>query len=317
MPEGTPTTLRIATRKSALALWQTEHVADMLRSAHPGLDVVLVPMSTRGDEVLDRSLAAVGGKGLFLKELELAMQDGRADCAVHSLKDVPMDLDGPFVLPAILERANPFDAFVCTKFSCFADLPHAARVGTSSLRRHAQLRAARPDLQISDLRGNVNTRLAKLDSGQYDAIVLACAGLERLGMDTRIASRLATNGWLPAVAQGAIAVECVDSEVELQALLGVLDHADTRCRVTAERAMNRRLHGSCQVPIAGFCERVGDRLHLRGLVGDAKTGELVRAEASGPADDPETLGVQVANALLEQGAGALLAKLDAPEASGY
>ncbi len=303
--------LRIATRESALALWQSEHVAERLRQAHPQLTVILVPMTTRGDQVLDRALSAVGGKGLFLKELEVAMQEGRADCAVHSLKDVPMVLDGPFVLPAILERANPYDAFVSNRFSSLDQLPRGAKVGTSSLRRQALLRAARADLEIVDLRGNVNTRLAKLDGGHYDAIVLACAGLERLGFDARIASRLETNGWLPAVAQGAIAIECLDSEVELQTLLGVLDHADTRSRVEAERAMNRRLHGSCQVPIAGFCERVGDQMRLRGLVGDAKTGELVGAEASGPANDPEALGIAVANRLLEQGAGALLARLGA------
>ena len=303
--------LRIATRESALALWQSEHVAERLRQAHPELTVTLVPMTTRGDQVLDRALSAVGGKGLFLKELEVAMQEGRADCAVHSLKDVPMALDGPFVLPAILERANPYDAFVSNRFSSLDQLPRGAKVGTSSLRRQALLRAARADLAIIDLRGNVNTRLAKLDAGQYDAIVLACAGLERLGFDARIASRLETHGWLPAVAQGAIAIECLDSEVELQALLSVLDHADTRSRVEAERAMNRRLHGSCQVPIAGFCERLGDQLRLRGLVGDAKTGELVAAEAIGPSADPEALGIAVANRLLEQGAGALLARLGA------
>lgn len=298
--------LRIATRKSALALWQTEHVAERLRAAHPGLVVELVPMSTRGDEVLDRSLAAVGGKGLFLKELEVAMQADRADCAVHSLKDVPMTLDGPFELPAILERADPFDAFVSARFERLAALPRSARVGTSSLRRQALLRAVRPDLQITDLRGNVNTRLARLDSGDYDAIVLACAGLERLGFGQRIRERLQAPDWLPAVAQGAIAIECLDDAGPVRFLLAALDHPPTRRRVEAERAMNRRLHGSCQVPIAGYCEQFGDQLRLSGLVGDARSGDCVRAEASGAAADPEALGLQVAEALLARGAGALL-----------
>ena len=217
------TTLRIATRKSPLALWQSEHVAARLRDAHPGLAVELVPMSTRGDEVLDRSLAAIGGKGLFLKELELAMLRGEADCAVHSLKDVPMELEGPFALPAILTRADPADAFVSNHYDGIASLPHGARVGTSSLRRQAQLRALRPDLVLLDLRGNVNTRLAKLDAGEYDAIVLACAGLLRLGFGSRIRLRLAAPDWLPAPAQGAIAVECRADDAETQALFSALD----------------------------------------------------------------------------------------------
>lgn len=298
--------LRIATRKSALALWQTEHVAGLLRAAHPGLAVELVPMSTRGDEVLDRSLAAVGGKGLFLKELEVAMQAGRADCAVHSLKDVPMTLDGPFVLPAILERADPFDAFVSVRYASLDALPAGARVGTSSLRRQAQLRAARPDLVLVDLRGNVNTRLARLDAGDYDAIVLACAGLQRLDFGQRIRERLQAPTWLPAVAQGAIAIECLEDAEPVRQLLAALDHPPTRRRVEAERAMNRRLHGSCQVPIAGYCEQIGDQLRLSGLVGDARSGASVRAEGSGPAADPEALGLRVAEALLARGAGALL-----------
>jgi hydroxymethylbilane synthase len=258
--------------------------------------------------VLDRSLATVGGKGLFLKELEVAMQEGRAECAVHSLKDVPMQLDGPFMLPAILERADPFDAFVSNRYGSLGELPAGARVGTSSLRRQALLRAARPDLQLIDLRGNVNTRLAKLDSDQYDAIVLACAGLERLGLGARIRDRMQAPDWLPAVAQGAIAIECLDNAPAVARLLAALDDAPTRRRVEAERAMNRRLHGSCQVPIAGYCEQHGDRLLLRGLVGDANDGRVVRAEASGPAADPEALGLQVAEALLARGAGALLAQ---------
>ena len=298
--------LRIATRKSALALWQTEHVAARLRAAHPGLDIEFVPLSTRGDEILDRSLAAVGGKGLFLGELEQAMLRGEADCAVHSLKDVPMELDAPFALPAILERADPFDAFVSNHHETLDVLPRGARVGTSSLRRQALLRAHRPDLQLIDLRGNVNTRLAKLDAGEYDAIVLACAGLQRLGFDARIRARLALPAFVPAVAQGAIAIECLAGADEVMALCTALDHAPTRRCVEAERAMNRRLHGSCQVPIAGFAQERDGTLHLIGLVGDATTGETMRAEMAGAPDASEALGVALAERLLDAGAGRLL-----------
>ncbi|MFZ7096722.1 hydroxymethylbilane synthase [Luteimonas dalianensis] len=299
-------TLRIATRKSPLALWQSEHVADLLRHAHPGLEVELVPLSTRGDEILDRSLAAIGGKGLFLKELELAMQRGEADCAVHSLKDVPMELEPGFTLPAVIERADFTDAFISNRHRDVAALPRGARVGTSSLRRQAQLRALRPDLVLGDLRGNVNTRLAKLDAGEHDAIVLACAGLQRLGLDARIGSRLQAPEWLPAPAQGAIAIECRDDAPELAALLAVLDHAPTRTCVEAERAMNRALHGSCHVPVAALAQLAGDALVLQGLVGDAGTGRLVRAEADGQAHAPEALGGEVAAMLLARGAGELL-----------
>jgi hydroxymethylbilane synthase len=305
MPD-TPRTLRIATRKSPLALWQTEHVAARLREHHPALTVEFVPLSTRGDEVLDRSLAAVGGKGLFLKELEQAMLRGEADCAVHSLKDVPMELDGPFALPAILKRADPADAFVSNRYDSIDALPQGARVGTSSLRRQAQLRAQRPDLQLADLRGNVNTRLAKLDAGDYDAIVLACAGLQRLGFDARIRARLDAPTWLPAPAQGAIAVECRDDDADTRALFAVLDHAQTRLCVEAERAMNRALHGSCQVPVAAFAELCdGGGMHLSGLVGSAADGRAVRSAAFG--DAPEALGQRVARQLLDAGAGEFLA----------
>ncbi len=297
--------LRIATRKSPLALWQTEHVAARLRALHRDLVVALVPLSTRGDEVLDRSLATVGGKGLFLKELEVAMLRGEADCAVHSLKDVPMDLDGPFVLSAILERADYADAFVSNQYDGIAALPIGARVGSSSLRRQAQLRARRPDLDLVDLRGNVNTRLAKLDAGEYDAILLACAGLQRLGFDARIRVRLTAPDWLPAPAQGAIAVECREDDAATHALFAALNHAPTRVCVEAERAMNRALHGSCQVPVAAFAQHRDDgRLHLAGLVGSAMDGRAVRAEAIG--DDGDALGKQVAQQLLELGAGALM-----------
>ncbi|WP_123769973.1 hydroxymethylbilane synthase [Vulcaniibacterium tengchongense] len=300
-------TLRIATRKSPLALWQSEHVAARLRAAHPGLQVELVPMSTRGDEVLDRSLAAIGGKGLFLKELELAMLRGEADCAVHSLKDVPMDLEPGFALPAVLPRADHADAFVSARFAGLDALPPGARVGTSSLRRQAQLRARRPDLQAIDLRGNVNTRLAKLDAGDYDAIVLACAGLQRLGFEARIRCRLDAPDWLPAPAQGAIAIECRGDDAATRALCAALDDAGTRVCVEAERAMNRALHGSCHVPVAAYAQREGARLRLHGLVGSAADGRSVRAFGEGDAATPARLGEQVARRLLEQGAAALIA----------
>ncbi len=301
------TTLRIATRKSPLALWQSEHVADCLRAAHPGIDVVLVPMSTRGDEVLDRSLAAIGGKGLFLKELEVAMQRGEADCAVHSLKDVPMTIEPGFAMPAILARADYADAFVSNHFDSIDALPQGARVGTSSLRRQSQLRARRPDLQLLDLRGNVNTRLARLDAGDYDAIVLACAGLDRLGFNARIRARLAAPGWLPAPAQGAIAIECIENkDASLARLFAALDDTATRTCVEAERAMNRALHGSCHVPVAAFAQIDGGTLLLAGLVGSASTGAIVRAESVGPLDAPDAIGIGVAEMLLEQGARALI-----------
>ena len=296
--------LRIATRKSPLALWQTNHVARRLRETCPHLDVILVPLSTRGDEVLDRSLAAIGGKGLFLKELEVAMQRGEADCAVHSLKDVPMELEPGFELPAILTRDDPADAFVSNTFDGLDALPEGARVGTSSLRRQAQLRAHRPDLRLLDLRGNVNTRLARLDAGEYDAIVLACAGLLRLDLGARIRARLAPPWWLPAPAQGAIAVESRDDTPAIAALLATLDDADTRRCVAAERAMNRALHGSCHVPVAAFAQDTGAGLRLLGLVGSAADGRAVRVEVNG--DEPEAVGREAASRLLAGGAGELL-----------
>ena len=301
-----PSTLRIATRKSALALWQAEHVAALLRATHPGLTVELVPMSTRGDEVLDQPLATIGGKGLFLKELEVAMLEGRADLAVHSLKDVPAQLEPGFALPAILPRADAADAFVSNDYADLAALPHGARVGTSSLRRQAQLRALRPDLVLLDLRGNVGTRLGKLDAGDYDAIVLACAGLERLDLATRIRSRLAAPDWLPAPGQAAIAIEAREGQAGVLALLAALDDADTRLTVSAERAMNQALGGSCTVPIGAWCMLGEHGLHLRGMVGDSASGRLLHAEASAPSDQAVALGRKVAAALLTQGAGTLL-----------
>jgi hydroxymethylbilane synthase len=266
-------------------------------------------MSTRGDEVLDRSLAAIGGKGLFLKELELAMLRGDADCAVHSLKDVPMELEPGFMLPAILARADHADAFISNRYDGIDGLPQGAVVGTSSLRRQAQLRARRPDLVLRDLRGNVNTRLAKLDAGDYDAIVLACAGLQRLGFDARIRARLDAPDWLPAPAQGAIAIECRDDDATTVALFAALDHAPTRTCVEAERAMNRALHGSCHVPVAAFATLDGTRLRLQGLVGSALDGRAVRAQAEAELSGAEALGQQVARELLTHGAAELIAAI--------
>ena len=302
-----PDTLRIATRQSPLALWQAEHVAALLLAAHPGLAVELVPMTTRGDEIIDRPLATIGGKGLFLKELEVAMLEGRADLAVHSLKDVPAELEPGFALPAILPRADAADAFVSNRYAGLADLPQGAKVGTSSLRRQAQLRALRPDLELLDLRGNVGTRLAKLDAGHYDAIVLACAGLERLDLAARIRSRLAAPDWLPAPGQAAIAIEARADQPRTLALLAALDDADTRLETGAERAMNQALGGSCTVPVGAWCtltERGLHRLHLRGLVGDAASGRLLQAQADG--EDAVALGRAVAEALFAQGAAAFL-----------
>lgn len=299
-------TLRIATRQSPLALWQTEHVAALLRAAHPGIDIELVPLSTRGDQVLDRSLATIGGKGLFLKELEEAMLDGRAEIAVHSMKDVPMTPDEPFEISATLRRADPFDAFVSNQYVRLEDLPQGARVGTSSLRRQAQLLARRPDLVLRDLRGNVNTRLRKLDDGEFDAIVLACAGLDRLGMHARIRQRLTAPDFLPAAAQGAIGIETVIGRDDLRALLSPLHDIDTGICIGAERALNRALEGSCQVPIAAYCTLDEDRLELTGLVGRASDGHCIRARGFGSVRDPELLGQRVAAELIALGARALL-----------
>jgi len=302
----TPTTLRIATRKSALALWQAEHVAAELRAVHPGLLVELLPLSTRGDEILDKPLATIGGKGLFLKELEVAMLEGRAELAVHSLKDVPAELEAGFSLPAILPRADAADAFVGNDYADLAGLPLGARVGTSSLRRQAQLRALRPDLTLLDLRGNVGTRLGKLDAGHYDAILLACAGLERLGLASRIRSRLAAPDWLPAPGQAAIAIEARSDQPEVLELLRALDDAQTRLAITAERAMNHALGGSCTVPVGAWCTVTERGLHLRGMVGDASSGRLLHAQAQAEGDQAEALGLRVAQSLFDLGAGSLL-----------
>ena len=300
-----PEPIVIATRESRLALWQAEHVRALLR-ARCGLEARLLGLTTRGDQILDRTLSKVGGKGLFVKELETALEERRADLAVHSLKDVPMDLPAGFVLAAVLEREDPSDAFVSARFASLEALPPGARVGTSSLRRQAQLRALRADLQAPDLRGNVNTRLAKLDAGDYDAIILASAGLDRLGLAARIRHRLQPPDWLPAAAQGAIAIEHRVTDERVAELLRPLHDADTAVCVAAERAMTRYLQGSCQVPIAAFCLQTEIGLHLSGLVGDAVSGRLVRADDDGQTEAPDELGVRVAKTLLERGAGELL-----------
>ena len=301
--------LRIATRKSPLALWQAEHVRARLQQLHPGLQVELVTMSTQGDRVLDSPLAKIGGKGLFVKELEQGMLAGQADIAVHSMKDVPAELPEGLEIGAILEREDPRDAFVSNRFAALAELPQGARVGTSSLRRQCQLRAVRPDLEILDLRGNVNTRLAKLDAGDYDAIVLASAGLKRLGMAQRITCALESEDMLPAIAQGVIGIECRSDDAAVKALIEPLNHAETRLRTQAERAMNAALAGGCQAPVAGFSLITGDSIQLRGLVGWPNGSVIVRGEISGPAEDAAALGEQLARELLEQGARPILDEL--------
>ena len=302
-------TLRIATRESQLALWQAEFIKAELERFHPGLQVELLGMKTKGDIILDVPLAKVGGKGLFVKELEQAMLEDRADIAVHSMKDVPMEFPEGLGLAIICDREDPTDAFVSNHYNSLEELPQGACVGTSSLRRQLQIRAARPDLVIRDLRGNVNTRLAKLDAGEYDAIILASAGLMRLKFDERIRSRLSIEVSLPAGGQGAVGVECRNDDARTRALLAPLHHADTSDRVIAERALNRRLEGGCQVPIACFAELQGDNLYLRGLVGDLTGKTVLRAEITGPRKQAEQLGIQVAEMLLDQGAGAILAEV--------
>ncbi len=301
-----PGTLRIATRQSALALWQAEHVASMLRAVYRELRVELVPMSTRGDRILDQPLASIGGKGLFLKELEVALLEDRAELAVHSLKDVPVNLTPGFILPAILPRADVSDALVSNHYGELAGLPVGACVGSSSLRRQAQLRALRNDLELHDLRGNVNTRLARLDSGDLDAIILACAGLERLHLGHRIGCKLTVPHWLPAPGQAAIALEAAAERHDVLKLLAVLNDVNTCTAVSAERAMSQALGGSCSVPIGAWCKVGEHRLHLYGMVGDASSGRLFMASASQSRDDPEALGRKVAQRLLDQGAGVLL-----------
>jgi hydroxymethylbilane synthase len=301
--------IRIATRKSALALWQANYVKAELLKHHNDITVELVPMSTQGDRILDTPLAKIGGKGLFIKELEVAMLEGRADIAVHSMKDVPVAFPEGFGLHAICERENPYDAFVSNKFDCIDALPQGAIVGTSSLRRQCQLRFHRPDLMIKDLRGNVNTRLGKLDNHEYDAIILAAAGLLRLNMTDRIRYTLPAEQSLPAVGQGAVGIECRNDDDELIQRLKPLQDADTFYRVMAERAMNATLEGGCQVPIGSFAEIDHGRLTLRGLVGSVDGKKILSANAHGALEDYKTIGVAVAESLLAQGAGDILKQL--------
>ena len=304
-----PDTLRIATRKSALALWQAEHVAECLRRAHPGLHVELIGMVTRGDKILDSPLSKVGGKGLFVKELEQGLLEGRADLAVHSMKDVPVDFPDGLGLTAILAREDPRDAFVSNRYSSPNGLPDGARVGTSSLRRQCQLAARYPGWAIRSLRGNVNSRLTKLDAGEYDAIILAAAGLKRLGLAERITRALEPEFSLPAIGQGAIGVECRLDDAKTRELVAALDDPATRIRVAAERAFNARLQGGCQVPIAGYAILEGDRLWLRGLVGEPDGSQIVAGEIRGLAASAATLGTSLAEELLGRGADAILRRL--------
>lgn len=302
-------TLKIATRKSPLALWQANFVKDRLEALYPELQVELVPMSTQGDKILDTPLAKVGGKGLFVKELETAMLEGRADIAVHSMKDVPVEFPEGLGLHTICEREDPRDAFVSNRFTAIDELPQGAVVGTSSLRRQCQLRAARPDLVIRDLRGNVNTRLAKLDAGEYDAIILAAAGLKRLEMEHRITAFIEPEQSLPANGQGAVGIECRLDDHELHALLAPLEHPETRIRVLTERAMNRALQGGCQVPIGAYALVEGEEVWLRGLVGSPDGSRVIRDEIRGPLADGEALGHTLAQRLLADGADAILAEV--------
>lgn len=299
----------IATRESALALWQARHVQAELQRLYPGLPVSILGMTTAGDRNLGSSLAKIGGKGLFVKELEDALAEGRADIAVHSMKDVPMHLPAGYALAAILERADPRDAFVATAFAGLADLPAGARVGTSSLRRECQLRANFPQLAIEPLRGNVQTRLRKLDDGHYRAIILAAAGLKRLGLAERITALLTPEQSLPAVGQGALGIECREDRGDLFELLAPLVHQPTQQCVIAERAFSRALAGSCNVPLAGFAEISGGQLRLRGLVGAPDGSQVVRGEAAGAATDAEALGLALAADLKRRGAADILAAL--------
>lgn len=301
--------IRIATRKSPLAMWQAEFVKAELEQAHPGLVVELLPMVTKGDIILDTPLAKVGGKGLFVKELEIAILEGRADIAVHSMKDVPVEFPDGLGLVTICERDDPRDAFVSNTYNSIDELPQGAIVGTSSLRRQCQLRAQRPDLIVNDLRGNVNTRLRKLDEGQYDAIILACAGLRRLKMHDRIRSEITPETSLPAVGQGAVGIECRLNDQRVRQLLACLNHQPTATRVLCERAMNNRLQGGCQVPIGSYAELQGDTIWLRALVGEPDGSKIVRAEISGPIADAEQLGETLAEELLAKGAKDILDRL--------
>ncbi|QBQ17379.1 hydroxymethylbilane synthase [Acinetobacter haemolyticus] len=302
-------TLKIATRQSPLALWQAEHIRSRLNALYPDLTVELVKFVTQGDKILDTPLAKIGGKGLFVKELEAALLDGRADLAVHSMKDVPMHLPDGLTLAVICEREDPLDAFVSNQYARFEDLPQGAKVGTSSLRRKCQILQQRPDLEIVDLRGNVGTRLSKLDDGLYDAIILASAGLKRLDLADRIRHCLAPVLSLPAVGQGALGLECRADDEKLLALIQPLQHEETSICVRAERALNAYLEGGCQVPIAGYATIVNHQLQIEGRVGSVDGKTLLKKQLIGSTDQAEQLGEQLAQDLLDQGAGELLKAL--------
>ena len=305
-----PARLVIASRESALAMWQAEHIRDRLSALYPQTAVSILGMTTQGDQILDVTLSKIGGKGLFVKELETALEDGRADLAVHSLKDVPMNLPDGFVLAAIGEREDPHDAFVSNNHANLAALPVGSVVGTSSLRRESQLRARFPHLHIEPLRGNVQTRLRKLDEGQYAAIILAAAGLKRLGLGMRIRALIPSEDSLPAVGQGALGIECRANRADVIALLQSLHHADTAACVLAERAMSRALAGSCQVPLGGFAEVQSGKLRMRGFVASPDGRQMAHAELIGDISRPEVLGNKVADALRAQGADEILAALN-------
>lgn len=299
-------TIRIATRKSPLALWQAEEVARRLKAHHPQLEVVRVGMRTKGDKVLDSPLAKIGGKGLFVKELEQGLLDGSADIAVHSMKDVPVAFPDGLHLPVILRREDPRDAFVSNHHVTISDLHSNAKIGTSSLRRQCQIRYAHPGFALVNLRGNVNTRLSKLDSGDFDAIILASAGLKRLGLQSRISDYLDTTLCLPAIGQGAIGIECRSDDTQIQELIRPLHDTRTASCIRAERAINARLSGGCQVPLAGFAEIDDKGIHVRGLIGYADGSGIIRGEAKGKPSEAADLGLQVAEDLLSQGAGKIL-----------
>jgi len=301
-----PTTLRIATRKSPLAMWQAEHIKARLEAMHEGLEVELITFTTKGDKILDTPLAKIGGKGLFVKELEVAMLAGDADIAVHSMKDVPMEFPEGLELGVICERENPHDAFVSNTYKSLDELPQGAVVGTSSLRRQCQVQQLRPDLKIKSLRGNVQTRLGKLDAGEFDAIILAAAGLLRMEMDDRIASFIPAEQSLPAGGQGALGIEWRANDEAIHNLIKPLAHAETAACVIAERALNKRLQGGCQVPIAAFAELDGEQLSLRGLVGSVDGKQMLTTDKNGNKADAEAIGIAAAEHLLQQGAGKIL-----------
>ena len=304
---NTPKKLVIASRESMLAMWQAEHIKGRLKALYPDCEVEILGMTTRGDQILDRTLSKIGGKGLFIKELEQALQDGRADLAVHSIKDVPMELPEGFALAAIGERASPFDAFVSNQYARLEDMPEGAIVGTSSLRREAQLRAKFPHLTIQPLRGNVQTRLSKLDNGDYDAVILAAAGLQRLGLDGRIREILSPADSLPAAGQGALGIEIAARCTDLADILRPLNHEETAACVTAERALARALGGSCQVPLAAYCVMEDGLLTLNGLVGHPDGSVIIEASAQAPATYADALGRAVAKRLADDGAEELIA----------